>query len=142
MAVVRFARRLLVAALCGWWISWVATAVVLDVPYAAGGYNEESLVELPPGAAWFIGGSGAFASVAIAVLAGQRALPASSGAVALGALAGVAAAVALTLLTALVLSDWPTRRLAEAVMTWGLFAGVPCGLIAGGVLGGRYGPRK
>jgi hypothetical protein len=126
---------LVVGALCGCWIALFVTAVLPHAPYAAGGYTEEALVELPPGAIWLVVGGGALAGLAIAAVAGHRALPAPVKPVALGALVGVAVTVALTLVTSLALSDRPARSLADAIMEWGLAIGVPCGLRAGGASG-------
>jgi hypothetical protein len=134
-AIVPFVRRVLLAAVCGWWIAAVVTAVVLDVPYAAGGYTSDSLVELPPGVIWYITGTGALAAAILAGLTGHRTLAPRCRPVALGALAGVGVVVAVTLITALTLATSGRRDWAGAVMTWGLFAGVPVAVVCGGAIG-------
>jgi hypothetical protein len=138
----RFAKRVLVAAGCGWVLAWVVTVLICHAQFAAGGYTREALVELAPYAVWLIGSAGALGGIGVALFAGNRGVPPVVGSMACGVLVGVGVAVTMTLIVASSLG-WPWNKGPQGqILDYGLAFGVPCGVIAGGVGGSVAWSRK
>jgi hypothetical protein len=131
---VRFVARVAVAALAGAVLAWMVTAFVLHALFAAGGYTDEALVELPPWAFGVIGGGGALLGLAGALLAGRCPLPGWVRPAVVGSLVGVVTVVVPTLFVACALGG-PSSKGQAPYLHAGLVYGVPVGLALGAVAG-------